>query len=111
MDVRSGEAQQTEIRAEQKVLAAVVLNQPRTMIVSVVLQHEPRRRVKKVGSTDETTVAVAEIPLDLRVREPSLDQQPSEASLHGRFGRCSESSQRPKPASPRATAHRIRVSA
>ncbi len=82
VDVGRRKTQQAESGVDQKVLSPVVLDQASPMIVSVVLENEPRRRVVEVGPADETAFGISEISLDIWLRESGFDQQPPKPGLH-----------------------------
>jgi hypothetical protein len=54
----------------------------------VVHENETRRGVVKVRSTDESIVDVIEVRLDFGAWQAALDEKPSKAGLHWRFGGC-----------------------
>src|SRR5260370_41622383 len=85
MDVGSCKTQDAESGVEEKVLPPVVLDQAGAVIVSVVLDHEPRRWVIEVGPTYEATFAISEISLDIWVRQTRLDEQPPKPGFHRRL--------------------------
>jgi hypothetical protein len=71
---------------DQTVLSAVIFDKAVPMISAVVFENKSRLRVIEIRACDELRCIVAKACLHLRLRQTSLDQQPSEASLHGRFG-------------------------
>jgi hypothetical protein len=82
VNVRSSEAKQAEPCVDQQILTTIVFDKAVTMVAAVVLEHEPRGRVVEVGSTHEPTIAIMQLGLNLRPRQPALNEQPSEPGLH-----------------------------
>jgi hypothetical protein len=56
------------------------------VVPPVVFNDEPRSRVVKVSSTDESVFDVVEVRLDLGSRQATLHQKPTKAGFHRRFG-------------------------
>jgi hypothetical protein len=53
------------------------------MVGAVVFDDELGRRKVEVSSPNEATIGVAEIYLNLWVRQSGLNQEPPEPGLHG----------------------------
>jgi hypothetical protein len=95
VDVERREAQELESSAQQQVLTAIVGHQTVPVVGAVELEDETRGWVVQVGPSDPIAV-IAEIDLDLRVRQAALEEKPSKSSLHWRLGgrrKCSEGPQ------------------
>jgi hypothetical protein len=87
VDVRGCETKDPESSVHQQVLTAIVFDQSRPVVATVVLDDESRRRVVKISPTDELILGVVEVCLDLWAGQTALDQQPTKAGFHRRFGR------------------------
>ena len=83
-DVGGGISQDPVIGAGEGVLAAIVFDQPLPVVRAVVLDHEAGGGVIEVRSAER------ELDLHLRRWQTGLNEQPSQASLHLRFGRLGE---------------------
>ena len=88
--VRRREAQDGEAPVDDLVLAAVVSDQPFTVVSTVEFDHQAARRKVKVGPSHEATLSVVEIGLHLGPGQARLAKKPPQPGLHGRFGRLSE---------------------
>ena len=69
----------------QAVLAAVVRDQPVAVVLTVVLDAEPRLRVIQVGAADEPAFAVPELNLYLGSGQPAPDQKQPQTRFHRGF--------------------------
>ncbi len=72
MHVRCRETQDAEAGVDEQVLTTVVLDESFTVIGSVVLDDEPRGRVKEVGPADESTFGIAKLGLNFGFRQARL---------------------------------------
>ena len=82
MYVSRREAQNPESRVDEQILPPVVLHEAIAVIAAVVLDYEPRGGVIEVRPTQESTLGVTKIGLNLRVWEARLHQQPPQPCLH-----------------------------
>jgi hypothetical protein len=94
VDVGRRETQEPEPGVDEQVLPAIILNEAVPMIAPVELENETLGGVVEIGPANESAIAVMEIDLDVGTRQAGLDQEPSEPSLHGRFGGGSQLGQR-----------------
>jgi hypothetical protein len=86
VNVGGSEAQKPEPGVEQPVLPAIVFDQAIAVVGPGVLENEPCGGVVQVGPACETILAVIEIRLHIWARQAALDEKPSKAGLHWRFG-------------------------
>jgi hypothetical protein len=109
VDVCGGKAQKPESRIDEQILTTVVLDKSVAMVAAVVLENQPRRGVVEVDPTNEPTVAIAKIRLDLGPWQSGLNQQPSQARFHRRFRGRRQHGESSQPVCTRATARRAGV--
>jgi len=89
VNVPGREAQEHEAGVDQEVLPAVVFDESVTVGSPVVLDHQARRRIVEISSTDKLAMAVVEVRLDMGRRQSGLQQNPPKSSLHGGLSRLS----------------------
>jgi hypothetical protein len=80
--VRCGEAEQAKPGADEAVLAAVVINQPVTVVAAVVLDCQALLAIKQVWSAHEMAPIVADGNLNLRPWQPSKKEDHPQPGLH-----------------------------
>ncbi|HXN92346.1 MAG TPA: hypothetical protein VN906_12785 [Candidatus Sulfotelmatobacter sp.] len=107
MQVGGCESQDVVPGVDQKVLSPVIFDEAVPMVSAVVLENKSRLRVIEVRACHELRCIVAKVCLHLGLRQTSLDQQPSEASLHGRFGWRGQLGELDEARHPRLTLRRF----
>jgi len=68
------------------------------MVATVVIDHQPRGGVVKVGPTDEFTGRIEEPGLNLRSRKACLYERPTQPRFHRRLGGSTQFAQPAQPA-------------
>jgi hypothetical protein len=95
-NVSSGKTKHLVSRSQDQILPAVVLDETVSVIEAVVFDHEARRGVIQIRSTNEPTLRVGQVDLDLRPGQSCLQEQPTKPGLHrglGRLGQRTEGSE------------------
>jgi hypothetical protein len=90
MEVGGREAQQPESRVDQRVLSAVVFDEPVAMVRAVELDDQARDRVVQVGAADKPAAGIVEVFLHVGSRQSGLEEKPAESGLHRRLCRFRE---------------------
>ena len=80
--IRCREAQETKPGADEAILAAVVIDEPITMVATVVLDRQPLKPIEKVGTAQESAVMVFDGNLSVRPRDAGQNQKHAQARLH-----------------------------
>ncbi len=95
--IRCSEAEQAKARADEAILAAIVINQPITMVATVVFDRQVLKSVEKVWSAQETPLIIMYRHLNLRPRKPCEHEEHAQPGLHWRLGlRLSQVNNTPK---------------
>ncbi len=80
------EAEQAESGADKAILAAVVINQPITVVAAVVLDGQALKAIKQVWTAQEPALIVINRKLDLRPRKSGEHEEHPWAGLHCGLG-------------------------
>ena len=95
--IRCSEAEQSKARADEAILAAIVINQPITMVAAVVFDRQLVKSVEKVWTAQEPPLIIVYRHLNLRSRKPCEHEEHAQPCLHWRLGfRLSQVNNTPK---------------
>jgi hypothetical protein len=84
--IRGSEAKQAEADPDEAILAAIVSNQPITVIATVVFDRQALKAIQQVWTAYETASMVVDGNLNLRPWEPGKHEQHPQPGLHCGFG-------------------------
>jgi hypothetical protein len=77
VDVCRSEAEQAKAGADEAILAAVVVNQPITMVAAVIFDSQALQAIKQVGTPQDTAMVVMDRNLNIRPGESSEHEEHS----------------------------------
>ncbi|HEY8864317.1 MAG TPA: hypothetical protein VIO37_09120 [Candidatus Dormibacteraeota bacterium] len=84
--IGGSEAKQAKAGTDEAVLAAIVINQPITVVAAVVFDCQALNRIKQVWAAWETVLIVMDGNLNLRSRESGQHEDHPQPGLHWGFG-------------------------
>lgn len=80
--IRCSKSEHPKAGGHEAILAAVILNQPITVVAAVVFDCQALKAIKQVWTAKETAIVVTDGNLNLRLRKSGEHEEHPQARLH-----------------------------